>query len=117
MFDYNILTEREISFKVSNNLFSEGVITKVMYWLQSCYIVEWKKNEEFSDIKLVKKSGHFDEEEKDSLYKKISQDLIDFKTRELIFEETKEIRNILLIKAFANNDDFEDYFLTKDSPT
>ncbi len=88
-----------------------------MYWLQSSYVIEWKKNEEFSEIKLVKKNGHFNDEERDSLYKRISQDLIDFKTRALIFEETKEIRNILLIKAFANNDDFEDYFLTKDSPT
>jgi His-Xaa-Ser system protein HxsD len=116
MFDFKSINENKISFKINNNLFSERVIVKVLYWLQGSYIVEWNKNYEISEINLLKKCEYFTEDEKNSLHQRISRDLVDFKTREIIFEETKEIRNILLIKAFANNDDFEDYFLTKDYP-
>ena len=42
------------------------------------------------------------------------QDLIDYKNRDLITNETKDIRNILYVKAFANNDDFEDFNLASE---
>ena len=45
------------------------------------------------------------------IQEKLSCDFTDFKTREIIYNETKDIRTILYVKAFANNDDFEDYNL------
>ena len=45
---------------------------------------------------------------------KFNQDLIDYKNRDLITNETKDIRNILYVKAFANNDDFEDFNLASE---
>ena len=36
------------------------------------------------------------------------------KNRDLITNETKDIRNILYVKAFANNDDFEDFNLASE---
>ena len=45
---------------------------------------------------------------------KFNQDLIDYKNRDLIMHETKDIRNILYVKAFANNDDFEDFNLVSE---
>ena len=45
---------------------------------------------------------------------KFNQDLIDYKNRDLIMHETKDIRNILYVKAFANNDDFEDFNLASE---
>ena len=45
---------------------------------------------------------------------KFNQDLIDYKNRDLVINETKDIRNILYVKAFANNDDFEDFNLVSE---
>ena len=45
---------------------------------------------------------------------KFNQDLIDYKNRDLVINETKDIRNILYVKAFANNDDLEDINLVSE---
>lgn len=42
----------------------------------------------------------------EELKKRFLQRLNDYKLREIIFEETKDIRTILYAKAFADCDDF-----------
>ena len=42
-----------------------------------------------------------------SIEKKIRQDLIDFKTRDIITEETRNIRDLIIAKAFSKIDDFD----------
>lgn len=39
---------------------------------------------------------------------RIRIDLLDFKTREIIIKETKDIRAMLIAKAFANDDAFDE---------
>jgi His-Xaa-Ser system protein HxsD len=62
-------------------------------------------------ISIEPKTGILNESTYNVLAERINRDLNDFKLREIIHEETKDIRNILYIKAFALNDDFEDYTL------
>ncbi len=62
-------------------------------------------------VKFEIKHGLLFENNVEVLKSCLSQYLIDFKTRDIINKETKNIREILLIKAFANNDEFEDYNL------
>ena len=45
---------------------------------------------------------------------KFNQALIDYKNRDLVINETKDIRNILYVKAFANHNDFEDFNLVSE---
>jgi hypothetical protein len=42
------------------------------------------------------------------LLTKIKRDLVDFKTRDIISAETRNIREILIAKAFANDDSFDE---------
>jgi His-Xaa-Ser system protein HxsD len=111
-----------ISFKQINNsiaqceidslIFNEDVITKALYWLTADYFIFQKKNNTIFEIQLELKEGSFSENKIDELKSQLNQNLIDFKTRNIINIETKSIREILLVKAFANNDDFEDFNLT-----
>jgi len=60
---------------------------------------------------LEKKTGVITDTELPILKEKLNRYFIDFKTRDIVNHETQNIRDILYIKAFANNDDFEDYNL------
>jgi len=60
---------------------------------------------------LEKKDEFISEDEFRILKENINQRFIDFKNRDIIIQETKNIRDILYIKAFANNDDYEDFNL------
>ena len=41
--------------------------------------------------------------------KKLSADFVDYKNRAIIASETRDLRNILYAKAFANSDDFVEF--------
>jgi His-Xaa-Ser system protein HxsD len=112
MIDFNQIAENKIQVKISANVFNEVVITKTLYWLQNNYFVFWNQDDNIiQNIILEKKNGLITDEEFFKIKDQLNQDLIDFKTRDIITQETKNIRDILYIKAFANGEDFEDYNL------
>jgi len=49
-----------------------------------------------------------EELEFDDILTTIKKDLIDFKTRDIVAKETANIRTLLIAKAFANNDEFDE---------
>ncbi|MEA5006919.1 MAG: His-Xaa-Ser system protein HxsD [Rikenellaceae bacterium] len=104
-------SENSFLYIIDVSIFSESVITKVLYWYSEFFVIYWNRNKSTHEITLELKpnKSHFYTFE--SVTQKFNQDLIDFKNRDLIISETKDIRNILYVKAFANNDDFEDYNL------
>ena len=110
MINAELKSENVFCFTIDISIFNESVLTKSLYWYAESFIVYWKKNnDDIHEITLKLKSNA------DNLYsfeyvtQKFNQDLIDYKNRDLIVGETKDIRNILYVKAFANNDDFEDF--------
>lgn len=104
----------KIRFIVDIFIYNDHVVSKVLYWLiDSFYIERNTISENLQQILLEKKQGIISENEFLLLREKLNQDFIDFKTRDIIHTETCNIRDILYIKAFANNDDFEDYNLTQ----
>ena len=111
MIDFARKDKSGILITVNSNLFNKKIQTKVLYWLITEFHILWEESGEISKITLNKKKGIIDAEEFRGLYDKINQDFLDFKARDIIHNETKSIKEILLIKAFANNDSFEDYFL------
>lgn len=105
------INNKEFVFKVDAVLFPEKVLTKTLYWYANIFNIFLHIEEGAYMVKLEYKNiekYHFTFEE---IRNKFNQDLIDYKTRALIEEETKSIRDILYIKAFANNDTFEDTVL------
>lgn len=112
MIDFTRISGNQCELVVNISIFSEQVISKMAYWLSENYCIYWdKKSNEEQILLFEKKQGTITEEEYKSMKEKVNQLLIDFKNREIIHQETRNIRDILYIKAFANNDDYEDFSL------
>ncbi len=116
MISFDPIADNKIQLTIDITLFNDTVITKTLYWIQSDFFVFWNSlSNNIANIVLEKKAGLISEEEFLKLKNQINQNLIDFKTRDIVNQETKNIRDILYIKAFANGDEFEDYNLMESS--
>lgn len=94
------------------SIFNDRVLSKVTYWLSDEYVIyQQNRDNNIQSITLEKKQGSVSEKESGILKERINQLLIDFKNRDIINQETRNIRDILYVKAFANNDDYEDFNL------
>ncbi|MCR5437822.1 MAG: His-Xaa-Ser system protein HxsD [Treponema sp.] len=98
-------------FTIDSSIFSEVVLSKALYWYADTFNVFWQQKNNKHIVKLVCKSLSKYSYTFTEITDKLNQDLIDYKNRIIIAEETKNIRDILYIKAFANNDEFEDIIL------
>lgn len=89
---------------VDGNLYSSNVIHKCFYWYGDKYSVNITSDGTDFRIELseLTKEGSIER-----IIPKIKTDLIDFKTREIISSETKNIREILIAKAFAHGEELE----------
>ncbi|MBA5792701.1 His-Xaa-Ser system protein HxsD [Flavobacterium sp. xlx-214] len=89
-------------FKLSIQDYSESVVYKCMYWYLGNYNVEITSDFNDYTVKIaLKNNTDFDEEE---LIVRLKNDLIDFKLREIINNETANLRELITAKAFANYD-------------
>ena len=109
MIKAELRSENTFCFTINASIFNERVLTKALYWYAESFIIYWNKNKDnlFEITLELKPSAN-------NVTHKFNQDLIDYKNRDLITNETKDIRNILYVKAFANNDDFEDFNLASE---
>ncbi len=113
MMNYKRISFNSIAFNIDLKVYSDIVISKTLYWLAEDFIIErYSVDDFYQHIVLEKKKNDLSEEEIIRLKIKINQNLVDFKLRSIINDETRNIRDILYVKAFANNDDFEDYNLS-----
>lgn len=116
MISFDQISGSKIRLTIDLNVFNNAVITKTLYWIESDYFVFWNTlNDNKENIILEKKNSPISDKEFLKLKNQINQSLIDFKTRDIVNQETKNIRDILYIKAFANGEDFDDYNLMESS--
>ena len=111
MYDIKLRDDNQIILYVDTKIYNDNVISKVLYWLSEDYIISRKyiAGSENQKICFNKINGIISEEEFCRVKKRLNHDFIDFKTRQIIDEETKDLRNILIVKAFANRDDFIEF--------
>lgn len=111
MIDFVIIGNR-CKLIVDLSFFNERILSKVTYSLSGDYLI-YQQNIENNKQSIIfeKKRGLFLDKDYHALKEQINQLLIDYKNRDIISQETKNIRDILYVKAFANNDDFEDFNL------
>lgn len=89
--------------KIDRNIYNDSCISKVVYILSD----RIKCNRQLSDaieyisIEPIKKDDPISEDNIETLF---FQALNDYKLREIIREETKDINTILYLKAFADCD-------------
>lgn len=100
-----------MEIKIDRNIYSDNVISKVVYWLSEKYTVE-RRLEGNMDVLSFSSKKNLPVYEKD-IHDRIYQMLNDQKLRDIIEIETKDIRTILYAKAFADFDDLTEEDLTE----
>ena len=84
--------------KIDSDIYSKEVVAKVVYWLSNDFAI--MQGLEGKDWTFTLEAQH--DVPWNDVKKRLSQLLTDYQMREVIAEETKDIKNILYIKAFAN---------------
>jgi His-Xaa-Ser system protein HxsD len=98
MKSFEVESDNRAIVKIDSDIYSKVVVTKVVYWLSRDFTIMQSKEDKDWVLSLESQTAVTWDEVK----KHLSQLLNDFQMREVITAETKDIRNILFIKAFAN---------------
>lgn len=93
---------------VDRNIYSDSVISKVVYWLSSEYVIKRLSDTNNENIEI-----NVDPKNAEKIETKFFQMLNDYKLREVIAKETKEIKTILYAKAFADDEIFSEDDITE----
>jgi His-Xaa-Ser system protein HxsD len=97
-----------IEITVPLAIYSLEVLHKCFYWYGERFTVDIEiESNEKGVVRLIPKEKTQNEEEFKLLSEKIRTDLIDFKTRNIVTKETRNVRDLLIAKAFAHSDEFE----------
>ena len=97
------------SVNIDRKIYDDAIISKAIYWHTADFVIDRISNGNSEEITFRAKKNELLELEKENVLQKFNQDLNDYKLRQIINQETKDIRTILYVKTFANNDDFEEY--------
>lgn len=93
-----------ITFLLDSRIFSKNGIMKCLYWYSKEFQISVKlKDEFFFDIRLVANT-EMSENEKKNFEKKLNQEFIDYNLRDIVSQETKTIRELIIAKAFAHGE-------------
>lgn len=102
------MADNNCEFVVDETIFSLPVILKSVNWLTNEYLFFIERIDE-SRIKvrleLINSDSKIDIE---AIRVKINQYMIDFKVREIVHSETKNIKEMIIVKAFSNIPDFNE---------
>jgi His-Xaa-Ser system protein HxsD len=102
----NRIEDNEIIVFADISLYSKDSIFKCLYW----YGDKFHTNVSFANNNTYKVSikpmadNLISSEEADKLLQKLERDLIDFNLRDIVTKETKNIRDLLIAKAFSNGE-------------
>ena len=93
-------------FRIDRRLYSDSCISKVVYWLSGQYAIDRHIDGEEEIITI---EGGNDKKLKEEFFEKLN----DYKLREVIETETKDIRTVLFAKAFGDFDDITEEEITE----
>ena len=99
------VSPQAVKFECDCSVYSADVVAKVLYWLMGeFHIYQQSVLPNSLSVKLEKKQGPLTDAEVEALQDRLNLDLNDYRLRKIIREETREIRAILYVKAFAPYD-------------
>lgn len=96
-------SDEHIEISVDNSVYSKDALFKCLYWYTNVFQIDVITQDGHFHIKLTPSVHLSDEERKDYLVK-LNRDLVDFNLRDIITKETKNIRELLIAKAFSNGE-------------
>lgn len=95
-----------MTLHLDRKIYSDSCISKVVYWLSSQYAID-RHLDGVEEIITI--DGADDENIKVAFFEKLN----DYKLREVIDTETKDIRTILYAKAFGDFDEITEEEITE----
>jgi His-Xaa-Ser system protein HxsD len=97
-----------IKIEIDLNIYNTEVLHKCFYWYLDKFSVEINlDNPKSGIIKLFPKSITIGKIDINQLSHKIRNDLIDFNLRDIVTKETKNIRELIIARAFSESDNDE----------
>ena len=94
-----------LNMTIDKRIYNDSVISKVVYWLSGDYKIVRTSLDDFTEeLTLVTANGI----ETNDLENKVWTMLNDFKLRQIVADETRDIKTILYAKAFAEDEDLSE---------
>lgn len=102
----NHIKNGEIIVYLDSVLFSKDSIFKCLYWYTENFSVKSEINleEHFIKISLRQKESTKIDSDLENILLKLERDLLDFNLRDIVTKETKNIRDLLIAKAFSHGE-------------
>jgi His-Xaa-Ser system protein HxsD len=99
----NYVKDNEIVVYADHALFSHDAVFKCLYWYGDKFHTSVHQASGFYIISLIPQDGFVAEAADLKLYQqKLERDLVDFNLRDIVTKETKNVRDLLIAKAFSN---------------
>lgn len=95
-----------MTITIDRRIYNDSVISKAIYWLAGNYIIVRSLLDDNSEsISITANAKKITEERLKTI---LMQTLNDFKLRQIIADETRDIKTILYAKAFAEDEDLSE---------
>lgn len=95
-----------MTIEIDRRIYSDSVISKAIYWLSGDYtIVRQLLDDDTESLTISTDDSSISEE---SLNTRLMQTLNDFKLRQIVADETRDIKTILYAKAFAEDENLSE---------
>ena len=95
-----------MTIKIDRRIYNDSVISKAIYWLSGDYtIVRSILDENTESLSITANTANIAE---NVMKKNLMQTLNDFKLRQIVADETRDIKTILYAKAFAEDEDLSE---------
>ncbi len=95
-----------MTISIDRRIYNDSVISKAIYWLSGDYIIVRDFLDDNTESLSIEAVGANVGEE--TLKAKLMQTLNDFKLRQIVADETRDIKTILYAKAFAEDEDLSE---------
>lgn len=86
-----------MTVSIDRRIYNDSIISKAVYWLSGNYKIVRNVLDDFTENIEAMPEDEFDTQ--------LMQALNDFKLRQIVADETRDIKTILYAKAFAEDED------------
>ena len=103
----NEIFEDKVILCIDSTVYSKEAIIKCLYWYSDKFTIDislGEKNQFQITLIPFDTVNKLSTESLNLIYKKLKKDLLDFQLRHIVIEETKNIRDLLVAKAFSSFD-------------
>lgn len=95
-----------MTIKIDRRIYNDSVISKAVYWFSGDFIIVRNILDDNTEMLTISSGDQTINET--SLETKLMQTLNDFKLRQIVADETRDIKTILYAKAFAEDENLSE---------